>query len=99
MYAIWFNVVERDARALWPAGALTDRRVTHFWDEGRIVGTWYGRHPDYLAGAQLLWDAYLLYDRPARWDGKPSHLVSWGGTILRKRGQLKADLLAVAGRR
>jgi hypothetical protein len=68
----------------------------HFWDERRLVGTWYGRHPDYLNGAQVLWDAYLLYGRESRWDDKPSHLLGWGGTILRKRRQLAAEVAAAA---
>lgn len=96
VYAVWFNMVERDARALWPADALTDRRVVHFWDEHRLLGTWYGRHPDYLKSSLVLWDAYLLYGRASRWDDQPSHLVSWGRTILRTREQLKADLAAAA---
>src|SRR5437899_4684552 len=30
-----------DERSRWPAGLLTDARVSHRWDEQRLVGGWY----------------------------------------------------------
>ena len=46
------RVVQHVSRAMpaerWPAAALPDRRVRHYWDEEREVGEWYasrhGRH-------------------------------------------------------
>jgi hypothetical protein len=45
-----------------------------------------------------MWDAYLLYDRSARWHERPSGLVSWGYTIMRTRAALVRDLDRVASR-
>ncbi len=95
VYAIWFNMVGSDDRSRWPAGLLTDRRVTHFWDEEKVVGRWFATQPEYggLYGGPVLWDAYLLYDRNARWEKAPSDLVSWGFTIVRTRERLQSGLL------
>ena len=42
VYAIWFDMFPGDAKSKWPASLLTDPRVTHLWDEGKLVGRWYG---------------------------------------------------------
>lgn len=83
-----------DARSAWPASLLTDPRVVHFWDEHKVVGTWFGKHPDYtsLSNDRVLWDAFLLYGVEARWDDKPSHLISTGRTIVAKREELRKSL-------
>jgi hypothetical protein len=83
-----------DERSKWPSGLLTDPRVAHFWDEQKIVGTWFGKHPDYsgLSKGQVLWDAFLLYGAESRWDDKPSHLISTGRTIVAKREELRKSL-------
>ncbi len=94
VYAFWFDMLDSDSRSRWPKDLLTDRRVTHFWDEKKVVGRWFASHPDYggLYGGPVLWDAYLLYDRNARWEKAPSDLVSWGFTIVRTRERLEKDL-------
>jgi len=83
-----------DARSAWPASLLTDPRVVHFWDEQKVVGTWFGKQPDYtgLSNGSVLWDAFLLYGAEARWDDKPSHLISTGRTIVAKREELRKSL-------
>lgn len=101
VYAVWFNMFPGDARAKWPATLLTDPRVTHRWDEAKIVGTWYGRHKDVMrsrltedsngTGGDVLWDSYLLYDATARWDDMPTGLNHWGRTIVAGRETLRAD--------
>jgi len=91
-----------DERSRWPAGLLTDARVSHRWDERRQLGRFYWddlprirerKSPESLMPEQgPMWDAYLLYDRTARWDDRPSGLVSWGYTIMRTRAALLRDL-------
>lgn len=94
VYAIWFNMYRGDERSKWPSDLLTDPRVVHFWDEQKVVGTWYGKHADYLDLSQgnVLWDAFLLYGADSRWDDKPSHLMSAGRTIVAKREDLRKGL-------
>jgi hypothetical protein len=83
-----------DERSRWPGSLLTDPRVVHFWDEQKVVGAWFGNHPDYsgLSKGQALWDAFLLYGAESRWDDKPSHLISTGRTIMAKREELGKSL-------
>ena len=84
-----------DERSKWPSGLLTDPRVVHYWDEQKVVGEWFGKHPDttILSNGKVLWDAFLLYGQEARWDDKPSPLVSAGRTIVAKREELRKNLL------
>lgn len=93
VYAIWFNMYHGDAREKWPASLLTDSRVVHLWDERKIVGSWFGKHPDYLNSDKILWDAFLIYKAESDWNDKPSHFVGMGRTIVAKREDLRKNLL------
>jgi hypothetical protein len=99
VYAIWYDMYPTDERSRWPAGLLTDARVSHRWDEERLVGRWYwdelpqireGKAAESLVPEQgPMWDAYFLYDRGATWGDRP---VSWGYTLMRSRAALTRDL-------
>lgn len=96
-----------DARSTWPADLLVDRRVSHRWDEGKLMGRWYwgqlsriwprkaleSREP----GGGTLWDAYLLYRPEATWEDSAAHLVSWGYPIVRSGDALLRDFDRLAG--
>ena len=100
VFAVWFNMIITDSKSRWPSGALTDRRVIHFWDRHRLVGGWYGQGLSNERGSgKVVWDAYYLYGPNSRWDGAPSDLEGWGSTILGTRAQLRRELMAVAARR
>jgi len=106
VYAIWFNMFPGDARSKWPPSLLTDPRVIHRWDEGKLVGTRYGGHTNKI-GAQLspgsswngdiLWDSYLFYGADAQWDEAPTNLVHWGRTIVAGRETLRQDFQRLFG--
>ncbi|MEO6214226.1 MAG: hypothetical protein ABIP65_11420 [Vicinamibacterales bacterium] len=110
VYAVWFNMVDGDSRQRWPADLLTDRRVTHFWDEEKTVGRWFAprmdtaemeaaRAPDSSGlGQPVLWDAYLVYGPEARWDDEPTALRRWGRTILRTQSHLRDAVTALHGK-
>jgi len=101
VYAIWFDMVATDSRRRWPSEVLEDERVTHFWDEEKVIGRWYGRHPDYGDDPELvIWDTYYLYGPGSTWaeDG-PTELESWGYTIVESREKLRRDLLRLAAER
>ena len=101
VYAIWFDMYPGDARAEWPSDLLTDARVTHRWDEGKVVGTFFGKNkarlqprlsPDSSGmDGEILWDAYLLYGASARWNDFPDGLEHVGRTIVAGRDTLKKD--------
>jgi hypothetical protein len=93
VYAVWFNMFPGDDRSRWPEGLLSDRRVVEYWDEKKVLGTWFANHPDYDDYPRpVLWDAYLLFGAGSRWEGQPSDRVGWGFTILQTREQLEKDL-------
>ena len=95
MYAVWFSMYPGDQRERWPATALPDRRVRHYWDDEKEVGQWYAARMDSMReqlapdskGVEppILWDAYLVYGPEARWDDAPTDLRRWGRTILRTK--------------
>jgi hypothetical protein len=106
VYAIWFNMFPGDARSKWPPSLLDDRRVVHRWDEGKVVGMWYGGHtkeiraqlsPGSSWNGDILWDAYLFYGAEARWDDTPTNLIHWGRTIVAGRETLGEDFARLFG--
>lgn len=109
VYAVWYNMMEGDSRARWPARMLTDPRVAHIWDEGRVIGTWYAQIKPTIQDkltpdsndfrGPVMWDAYYLYDTTAKWNTAPSGLISWGRTILMSSQSLVRDLSAQLARK
>jgi hypothetical protein len=107
VYAVWFNMFPGDARSKWPPSLLTDRRVIHRWDEGKLVGTWYGGHtneiraqlsPESSWKGDILWDAYLFYGADAKWEDGPTSLIHWGRTIVAGRETLREDFERLFGK-
>jgi hypothetical protein len=58
VYAVWFNMLFGDSRARWDGAGLVDSRVTHLWDEQKVVGNWYS--------------ANVTHQRGTTWDSMPS---------------------------
>ncbi len=81
-----------DSRAKWSPDRITDDRAVQWWDEGKIVGRWFGNHSVYREGGPILWDAYLLFGTEATWEEQLEPLVSWGRTVIGTREQLKRDI-------
>ena len=64
---------------------LGDPRVTNFWDENKLAGSWFAQHVPGSRGYEVLsvsWDAYLLYGPDASWDSAPGPLISVGRTVI-----------------
>jgi hypothetical protein len=93
VYAVWFNMLPSDSRSRWEEELLTDQRVIHLWDEGKILGRFHASRLDYPG--EVMWDAYLLYGSGASWKSDPPPVISWGYTIVRTRERLQRDLLAL----
>lgn len=93
VYVVWMPMLPTDARSKWDPEYLSDRRVSHFWDEERIAGLWFARAGvGGLGYAGVVWDAYLLFAPQASWDDEPGPLVSAGAPVVAKGGQLEAEL-------
>ncbi|MDP9366531.1 MAG: hypothetical protein M3Q10_20285, partial [Chloroflexota bacterium] len=87
-------ILPTDSRSQWDDELLVDPRVTHLWDEAGTAGRWFA-DPDNLGlryPGPVVWDAFLLFDRQARWDGTPSNLVGSGWTVIGSTDKLEAAL-------
>jgi hypothetical protein len=100
VYAIWFNMFPGDARSKWRSDLLTDSRVTHWWDDEKVVGRWYQEHASSLRSkltkesdwnGEILWDAYILYSPNAHWNDVPNGVVHFGRTIVGAGETLRVD--------
>ena len=99
VYALWFSMLESDSRPRWPRDALRDPRVTHLWDEKRVLGRWYAQDlklkmwsRSLKTWSDALWDAYLLYGPKASWTSGPQPLIGWGTSIMESREELRTKL-------
>jgi hypothetical protein len=77
-----------DSRSLIDTRVLNDRRVTNYYDPGKVVGKWFADHSD--AGGGVIWDAYYLYGPEATWTEQPGPLRSSGGPVIESSGDLAA---------
>lgn len=110
VYAVWFNMYPGDARNRWRSSLLSDARVVHFWDDvqsiGRLMAGVLPRFATERARQSIdvdddiLWDAYAIYGRDARWDvdGAPPRVISWGSTILLTQETFRQALLDTLAR-
>ena len=92
VYAVWFEMYPGDERATWPSGLLSDPRVTHYWDEKKIVGTWYPANSKEGSPGDVLWDAFLLYPEGAKWADVATTPITWGAPIVKAHERLEAEL-------
>jgi hypothetical protein len=88
-----------DQRAEWPSKLLTDRRVTHFWDDRKLLGNWYAMFREFSkAPGDVVWDAFFVYNSDSRWTDHPSGLIGWGSTIISHKNQLAEAVAASLNR-
>ena len=78
---------------MWNGTNMPDARVTHFWDDERVIGKWFSREVD--GYDRIAWDAYYLYGPDAVWETVPSPLVGSGGTIYGEREALKMQVITL----
>jgi hypothetical protein len=95
-----------DARSKWSAALLADPRVSHYWDESRVLGELYmNQLPAILArrapatlppSADLMWDAFFVYAPGDEWQEPLPMPRLWGYPIMVTRDQLARELQTVA---
>ena len=83
VYAIWFNMMTSDRREEWPSKLLTDRRVTHFWDDKKLLGNWYAMSKEFSKGSgKVVWDAFFVYRFDSRVDRSAVRFDRLGAALL-----------------
>jgi hypothetical protein len=92
---VWLTMVRTDARDLWPADAIIDPRVTHYWDEAKAVGKALASRDDLAAWRPVAWDVWAVFPAGARWDDAPPRPAAFGGTVIKTRRQLAEAVAAL----
>lgn len=96
VYAVWFNMIPGDRKERWNPKQLDDARVTHYWDQDRVVGKWISANvKDCEHLGPVDWDSYYLFDSDGEWDDTLQGIKACGTPIYRKtqRLALAADAL------
>jgi hypothetical protein len=81
-----------DSRSEVDVGLLDDPRVTHFWDEQRVVGRWLADTGVGEPSGSVVWDAYYVFGPDADWNERPSPLVGFGSPVVSVTGSLEREL-------
>lgn len=84
VYAVWFNMVPGDRKEGWNPKLLADERVTHYWDEERVLGKWITQNvPDCKHIGPIDWDSYYLFDADGEWGDTFTGTKACGTPILK----------------
>ncbi len=94
VYTVWFDMLPGDSRDLVDRKLLSDRRVTNYYDPGRLIGSWFAANVD--SGRGIVWDAYFLYGRDASWVSAPGPLLSSGSTVIGASSDLAGAFAGIA---
>lgn len=89
VYAIWLPFSGGSQEAVNPT-VLADRRVSDLWDQQALASQWFSRHVTHLSFPT--WDYYLLFGPNARWRRSPQPVVSEGGSVIGRSGDLRAAI-------
>ena len=93
---VWVRRWATDARGEIDGGGMVDRRVTHLWDAGGVVGQGFLDRMGVDLGG-LDYDFFLLFDRDATWGPDPPRPRSWGATVIADSDQLAAGAASLLG--
>ena len=96
VYAVWTDKLLNDSRSQWDTAGLTDRRVSHFWDQADVTGDYFANSVSGYDGGT--WDAFLVFAPSAHWAESPQPLVASGSTVIARQDQLKQALGPYLGR-
>jgi hypothetical protein len=88
---VWVRRWATDARGEIDGGGMVDRRVTHLWDAGDVVGQEFLERLGVDLGG-LDYDFFLLFDRAATWGPGPPRPLSSGATVIGESDRLARDL-------
>lgn len=96
VYAVWFGRLPGDSRGAWDESLLDDPRVTEYWDEAALTGSFFFQHRqdigfEFSAGA-VVWDSSLLFGPDATWELVPRPLEYFGYTVIARSADLHDHL-------
>jgi hypothetical protein len=93
IYAVWLNQRSTDARDEIDESTLADPRVTQYWDEEGITGTYFADTDlGGLGFSGFVYDVYYVFGPDAAWTDQPAPLAASGGPVVSEGEQLVAAL-------
>jgi hypothetical protein len=93
---VWVRRWATDARTEIDGGGMVDRRVTHLWDDGDVIGQEFLERSGVDLGG-LDYDFFLLFDRAATWGPGPPRPLSSGATVIGESDRMARDLAPLLG--
>ena len=100
VYCVWFKGYMGAGRDAWPSELLTDKRVTHYWDEQDIIGIWFAKQGKNIGltarDGLFLWDAFLLFSKDSSWEEYPNDLQSGSSPVVGSIKLLQESLLSMS---
>ena len=97
VYVVWLPMLPGDSRRRWDAEVMNDERVTHLWDSARVSGRWFAEHSGEMGlfMEDIVWDAFFIFDAPARWGSAPPKPVESGSTVIDRSEDLERTLVSL----
>jgi hypothetical protein len=93
VYAVWLNQRSTDGRDEIDESILADRRVTQYWDQEGITGTYFAETDlGGLGFSGFVYDVYYVFAGDAAWANEPAPLAASGSPVLYKGEELLAAL-------
>ena len=93
VYAVWLNQRSTDGRDEIDESILADPRVTQYWDQEGISGTYFAETDlGGLGYAGFIYDVYYVFAGDAVWADEPAPLAASGSPVLFEGEELLAAL-------
>ena len=92
IYSIWEPILPTDRRRTWKASLFSDPRITHYWDEERVSGQWYGDAVPNCLLPPVAWDAFYVYGPDAKWDSDAAKPIRCGAPVIMNGEALREAL-------
>jgi hypothetical protein len=93
---VWVERWATDTRAEVDGAGMVDRRVTHLWDAGNVIGQGFLERLGVDLGG-LDYDFFLLFDRDATWGPDPPRPRSSGATVIGDSDRLADGVASLVG--
>lgn len=94
-YVVWLNQRSTDARDTIEASTLDDARVTQYWDEEAVIGTWLSDVDlGGLGYSGIVYDTYYVFGPDAAWDDVPAPIAGSGVPVISTGEELLAEIRA-----
>ena len=99
VYTVWYEMYPGDSRDDFPKARklLSDKRVTHYWDQPKDVGRWFRDIVPSNVKGPIEWDAFYLFGADSVWSDRPTSLLTSGRPILENRKRLSEEIARLTG--